>query len=161
MRFISNRLIASNVKTAQNVFNTIRFAISGVTEAEFNGLDQILRDELAKFSISVTDKGVEISLVNKENFSQDLFKLKRTRNPSKEAAYSFHYSRLKPKEIEKRLHNFPIEQNHFWRYAKKWLMYYRGTKLNYLYLYLKEIEFRYNNRNENILKMIIAKIAQI
>jgi len=151
----------TNHITVKNNYNTIRFVISGVKEAEFNDLDQILRDELAKFSISITDKGVEISLLNKEIVAQDLFKLKRTRNPSKEAAYSFHYSRLKPKEIEKRLHNFPIEQNHFWRYAKKWLMYYRGTKLNYLYLYLKEIEFRYNSRNENLFEIIIAKIAQI
>ena len=95
-------------------------------------MDKILKEELGKFSISIADKGVNISLVNRNNTLQDLFKLKRTRNPSKEAAYSFHYSRLKPKRIEQKLHDFPIEQNHFWRYAKKRLMYYRGTKLNYL-----------------------------
>ena len=100
-----------------------------------------------------------ISLSNHREASQDLFKLKRTRNPSKEASYSFHYSRLKPKDIELKLHDFPIEQNHFWRYAKKRLMFYRGTKLNYLYLYLKEIEFRYNNKDENLFEKIVAKIA--
>ncbi len=152
--------LSINHITVKNNFNTIRFAISNVTQADFQTLDKILKDELAKFSISITDKGIDVGIVNNGKALQDLFKLKRTRNPSKEVSYSFHYSRLKPEEIEKRLHNFPVEQNHFWRYAKKRLMYYRGTKLNYLYLYLKEIVFRYNNKDENIFDVIIAKIAR-
>jgi len=152
--------IGVNHITVKNNYNTIRFAISSIKELEFNNLNKIIKDELTRFSISITDEGVNISLANSNSALQDLFKLKRTRNPSKEAAYSFHYSRLKPKNIEQKLYDFPIEQNHFWRYAKKRLMYYRGTKLNYLYLYLKEIEFRYNNKDENLFEEIVTKIAR-
>jgi len=53
----------------------------------------------------------------------------------------------------------PIELSYFWRFAKEKLQSYRGTKTKYLYLYLKEIEFRYNNRDENIFELIIAKLA--
>lgn len=38
----------------------------------------------------------------------------------------------------------------FWSYAKIWLYQYRGINKRYFHLYLKEIEFRFNHRNENL-----------
>ena len=38
----------------------------------------------------------------------------------------------------------------FWSYAKTWLYHYRGVPKQYFHLYLKEIEFRFNNRNSDI-----------
>ncbi|MGA9840752.1 MAG: transposase, partial [Nitrososphaeraceae archaeon] len=45
----------------------------------------------------------------------------------------------------------------FWSYAKTWLYHYRGVPKQYFYLYLKEIEFRFNHRNEDIFRLL-AKI---
>jgi transposase len=45
----------------------------------------------------------------------------------------------------------------FWSYAKTWLYHYRGVPRLYFHHYLKEIEFRFNNRNKNLFKQI-AKI---
>ena len=42
----------------------------------------------------------------------------------------------------------------FWSYTKKQLLKYRGISKSNLYLYLKEIEFRYNNRNSNIFNLL-------
>jgi len=42
----------------------------------------------------------------------------------------------------------------FWSYAKTWLYHYRGVPKQYFHLYLKEIEFRFNNRNKNIFHML-------
>lgn len=36
----------------------------------------------------------------------------------------------------------------FWSYAKTWLYHYRGVPKNYFHLYLKEVEFRFNNSRE-------------
>ena len=42
----------------------------------------------------------------------------------------------------------------FWSYAKTWLYHYRGVPKQYFHLYLKEIEFRFNNRHKNIFHML-------
>jgi transposase len=42
----------------------------------------------------------------------------------------------------------------FWSYAKHWLYQYRGVPKQYFHLYLKEVEFRFNHRNENIIPLI-------
>jgi transposase-like protein len=39
-------------------------------------------------------------------------------------------------------------------YAKTWLYHYRGVPKQYFHLYLKEIEFRFNHRNEDIFKIL-------
>jgi transposase len=43
----------------------------------------------------------------------------------------------------------------FWSYAKHWLYPYRGVPVQYFHLYLKEIEFRFNHREKNLLPLII------
>lgn len=52
----------------------------------------------------------------------------------------------------------------FWSYAKHWLYHYRGVPKQhfhlYLKLYLKEIEFRFNHRNQNLVKLIRALLDQ-
>jgi len=50
----------------------------------------------------------------------------------------------------------------FWSYAKTWLYHYRGVPKQYFHLYLKEIEFRFNNRENDIfyeLSKLLAKSA--
>jgi transposase len=43
----------------------------------------------------------------------------------------------------------------FWSYAKHWLYQYRGVPRVYFHLYLKEIEFRFNHREENLVPLIM------
>ena len=38
----------------------------------------------------------------------------------------------------------------FWSFAKERLLKYHGVSKSYFHLYLKEMEFRYNYRKENI-----------
>ena len=46
--------------------------------------------------------------------------------------------------------NIYIGLDGFWNYVKKWLYHYRGVPKHYFHLYLKEIEFRFNNRNKDM-----------
>lgn len=42
----------------------------------------------------------------------------------------------------------------FWSYAKHWLYTYRGVGQNYFPLYLKEVEWRFNHRHENLIPLL-------
>ena len=52
----------------------------------------------------------------------------------------------------KRNHINGIES--FWSYVKNKLSKFYGIKPEYFYLYLKEYEFRFNNRNKNLEQLI-------
>jgi len=43
----------------------------------------------------------------------------------------------------------------FWSYAKHWLYHYRGVPEAYFHLYLKEVEFRFNHRHENLFPLLL------
>lgn len=144
-----------NERTVQRIYEKIRVAIVGETNAPHHG---IIKKQTPYFAISIVDGVVNITL-DASIAKANLFKLRRTRVPSKETSYNFHYTNVKPKEIEKCLNQLPLEQNYFWRYAKIKLLDFRGTKVEYLFQYLKEIEFRYNNRIDNIFDKTILKIA--
>ena len=45
-------------------------------------------------------------------------------------------------------------------YAKTWLYHYRGVPKSYFELYLKEIEFRFNHRNENIFRILTKMMVE-
>jgi transposase len=42
----------------------------------------------------------------------------------------------------------------FWSYAKHWLYHYRGVPKTYFPLYLKEVEWRFNHRNQNLVTLL-------
>lgn len=48
----------------------------------------------------------------------------------------------------------------FWSYAKTQLYHYRGVPKQYFHLYLKEIEFRFNNRDNNIFHILTNIIVK-
>jgi len=60
----------------------------------------------------------------------------------------------------------PKGQNHikgiegFWSFAKHWLYQYRGIDQSYFYLYLKEVEWRFNHRNENLVILLRRLLNQ-
>jgi len=155
---VSVQLLISQT-TTEIFYDMIRHAITEQSKLEKIIADVVIQDKTQDFVISIIDGIVNIS-PNTNRVKSSLFNMKRTRVPSKETAYTFNYTNVKPKNIEKCINQMPIEQSYFWRFAKEKLQSYRGTKLNYLYMYLKEIEFRYNNKNENLFGIIVAKIAQ-
>ncbi len=49
----------------------------------------------------------------------------------------------------------------FWSYANHLLYHYRGVPKKYFHLYLKEIEWGFNHRNENLVKILRAYLNQL
>ena len=60
----------------------------------------------------------------------------------------------------------PTGRNHingieeFWPFAEHWLYQYRGMYKIYFPLYLKEIEWRFNHRNENLVILLRRLLNQ-
>ena len=48
----------------------------------------------------------------------------------------------------------------FWSYAKHWLYQYRGVPKQYFHLYLKEIEWRFNHRNDSLVVLLRKLLNQ-
>ncbi len=48
----------------------------------------------------------------------------------------------------------------FWSFAKHWLYQFRGVPRKYFHLYLKEIEWRFNHRNNNLLPILRGLLNQ-
>jgi len=66
---------------------------------------------------------------------------------------------LKEKSVPKgRGHINGIEG--FWSFAKHWLYHYRGIPNAYFPLYLKEVEWRFNHRNENLVILLRRLLNQ-
>jgi len=47
----------------------------------------------------------------------------------------------------------------FWSYAKERLIKFHGVSKEHFPLYLKEMEFRYNNRHNNIFNLLVQKLC--
>ncbi len=148
-----------NLKTAKGIFHKLRLSVTEISESELELIDETLKGESPEFLIASDEDNINVRFTKVGERSPNLFRLIRTRTPSKETSYSFKFSQITSRNIKEKMEQFPKSLNYFWRYARERLLSYRGTELKYLYLYLKEIEFRYNNRHKNLFDKIVAKIA--
>jgi transposase len=151
--------LGSNLNTTKKLFNEIRLSLTQINEEKFNKLDKILAGNNTRISINIKNDKIHLELANHDITGSELLKIKRTRVPNREVSYLFNISKMDAKTIDRKINSFPIQINYFWRFARSRLNNYRGTKLNYLFLYLKEIEFRYNHKNNNLYHKIIKNLS--
>jgi transposase len=74
--------------------------------------------------------------------------------------YAKHYKIDHTKEFRKEKHNHINGIEGFLSYAKRFLIKYNGVSKKNFYLYLKEIEWRYNNRKEPNIKLKLIKLLK-
>jgi transposase len=61
----------------------------------------------------------------------------------------------------------PVGRDHingiegFWSYAKNWLYPYRGVPAKYFHLYLGEVCYRYNHRNEDLKPLLLRLLKRV
>ena len=60
----------------------------------------------------------------------------------------------------RRGHELPEDIEGFWAFTRQWLKHYRGVPRMYFPLYLKEIEWRFNHRSDNLVKLIRNHLDQ-
>lgn len=152
--------LSTNLKTTKKLFHDLRLSLSKIDYLKFNTLDEILTGDDTRIFITFENDEISLELASQDTIGSELLKIKRTRVPNREASYLFNISNMDAKTIDRKINSFPIQINYFWRFARLRLNNYRGTKLNYLLLYLKEIEFRYNHRNNNLFQEIIKNLSK-
>ncbi len=151
--------IQLNKIKVQRLYNLFRAIIIGAELLDERTLANTLKSDSPTFSITIVDDIVTINFADAGITNQDLFTVKRTRVPNREASFNFYHGNINARSVKNKLSEMPISQNHFWRYANVKLQSFRGTKTEHLFQYLKEIEFRYNNRDGNLFDKLVANIA--
>ena len=146
--------------TTNTIYHVLRKIISEYSDNVKINYSKLIDKSIPAFGITITDGEVNIELTDKNELPESVFKMIRTRYSKNNITFYFDYTRIKHLLHNDKLEKFPTEADHYFRYMKESLLKYKGTKLSYLFLYLKEIEFRYNNRNEiNLFEQIVEKIA--
>lgn len=143
-----------NYKTVELLYRYFR---KSLTEEIVSNSDSMqLKGENNFIYLNIANNKVQLSK-NKEVLAPQVFiKLTRSRIPNGAASYTLKFKKDFP---VKKQNNVLSEFDRFWRFAKERLLRFRGVKDIYFYQYLKEIEFRYNNREKDLFSEIIKKIS--
>jgi len=151
-----------DIKVVYQMFALIRMRITELTEDELSEMNYLLKGEDTAFGIKYVKGQIKIDLAedNKDDFDA-LFRIKRTRIPNSYASYDLTYNRvINVIKVGKGIGYFG-EMDRFWRFAKEFLIQFRGTTYKGLYALLKEIEFRYNQKDGDIFLEILQKMRVV
>ncbi len=144
-----------NYKTVELLYRYFRKSLT--EEIVSNSDSTQLKGENNFIYLNIANNKVQLSK-NKEVLAPQVFiKLTRSRIPNSAASYTLKFKKDFP---VKKQNNVLSEFDRFWRFAKERLLRFRGVKDIYFYQYLKEIEFRYNNREKDLFSEIIKKIGR-
>jgi len=149
-----------NYKTVNLLFNEFRKCISGYSEIQINKIKGKTKGNSEPFFINIENDRIEFQLHEEGNEANSKFEYNRTRIPNSSASYDLSYNRLRNFIRVGKGVGYFSNLDRFWRFAKESLLKFRGTEDKSFLLYLKEIEFRYNNSGSDLFDLIIAKIAQ-
>lgn len=136
-----------NRKTVDNFYNLFRQIIAG-TPIEING---ILQGESYAYFIEQQENIISVK-TKKSKFSIAEFSFVRSRVPNKNAICKLRLRKKLPCVSPSN------EWIYFLRFLKERITTYRGTSSKYLFLYLKEMEFRYNNQSSDLFQEIVNLI---
>lgn len=151
-------------KVVSKVFNQIRISILA-DEERFDDNTPI-KTQAPLMMINSTSEVIKVSLVKSNEkkslaSNQSLIIGRRKTDSGKTIYYDFNCKHQRSiKRIGKS--NIPqdVEVNRFWSYAIEKLISLKASTIGGYYLYLKELEFRYNNRSEDLFALIIKKLAK-
>jgi len=141
-------------KLTRRIFNELRTVILG-------NIRQILEDvHEITFHIREVDGQILFEVRNAEinTVTNATLVAKRSINSRREFIYDITYKSQKVKSVMKRIERIDSLDN-FYRFCKERLLTFRGRETNYLVAVLEELAFRYNHRREDILNILIYKIA--
>jgi transposase len=149
-----------NYKTINLLFNEIRRHILGYSTDQINEIKIIMKGSSDFISVNSIDNKIVFGFNKEVDENSSIFTLKRTRIPNSAASYNLSYNRLRNFIQVGRGVGYFSNMDRFWRYAKESLIKFRGTDYKNFLLYLKEVEFRFNNSDKELFDIICEKIAQ-
>jgi hypothetical protein len=135
--------LSLNPKTVENFYNLFRQIIAGSTAPS----NELLQGESYSYFIDHHENEISISTFRTKSSLAE-FCFTRSRVPNKNAAYKLKLRRKLPHVSHSN------EWIYFWRFFREHMMTYRGTSAKYLFLYLKELAYRYNHQSLDIFQEI-------
>ncbi|MGE5679883.1 MAG: hypothetical protein ACM34K_03285 [Bacillota bacterium] len=147
-----------NYKTVRMLYNLFRMKMGSIDEGTLEKFSKSVKGDTKTIGLNYKNGQVSFELEPKPTDDATV-KSVRHRVQNSAAYYEVTLEKLKTDIMEGKGANYisPIER--FWRFAAEKLFKYRGTEQAYFILYLKELEFRFNHRGEDLLDAIIAKLA--
>lgn len=146
-------------KSVHNLYTLIRLQLSELSSKDLEAFEEILKGR-REIVVNYNNGLVKFEFNPYKEFDEAA-RLEITRHRDPDTGVLFELSLRKVKRaIKKGTGDRKFgSYNYFWRYAKEKLWKYRGTEQKYLILYLKEIEFRYNHRKEDLFEKICGKLS--
>lgn len=144
------KLINLNEKVVETCFLSIRNIISDEYEI-------INRSKVQRFSINEINGQVIVNCIN-ENDIQDWLEIKRIRDLVGDIQFELKFRKQKFYIVEKRNKNELTNIHRFLRHLNYRIGRMRNLHFKYIYGYIKEIEFRFNNRNESLFISLIQRL---
>lgn len=139
--------LSLNSKTVENFFNLFRQIIAGSPSPE----NELLQGESHSYFIEQNENGIDISTVRTKSSLAE-FCFTRSRVPNKNVIYKLKLRKRLP------LASPSNEWIYFWRFFRERMLTYRGTSAKYLFLYLKELTYRYNHQSSDLFQEIVNLI---
>ena len=149
-----------NYKTVIMLFNEFRRYIAGYSIEQIAELQKIMKGSSDFISINIVDKKVKFRYSDERKEDGSKFTSERSRISNSSTTYVLSYKRLKNFMYVGKGQGYFSDIDRFWRYAKVSILKFRGTDNRNFILFLKEIEFRFNNSGEDIFNAISNKIAK-
>ena len=133
-----------NYKTVLLLFRSFRSLIAGKKIKSQSDEKIILKKDMEAIGIIYEQGKYYFDFENKSSKNIAVLNLRRNRIPNSAAIYEVLIKIIKTTQT-KSLFNLPPSFQQFLRFARERLFMFRGTDKNFLELYLREIEFRFNN----------------
>lgn len=153
--------------TALKAVNTIRMAITTPVEGKTDGISESLTSlDIPVFGVTENQKGIErMEQVPRERIALIIHIEKDpiifTDRKIKYTTLICRNQKIKVAGVGRQFPKYRVYCNlsGFWPYAKERLAIYHGVSLARLSLYLKEIGFRWLNKDKKLLDLIIARLC--
>lgn len=149
-----------NYKTVNLLFIEFRKCLTNIDTARLNTFAKTMKGNVGTISIKLVDNRVQIELITL-SIQEPSAKISVTRSRTGKSSSSYQFDFIK---IRKKLNQIGDKNfsslGIFWRFAKPRLINFKGTDLRTLILYLKEIEFRFNNSRADIYDCLGKQISQ-
>jgi len=115
---------------------------------------------IGNISIKLVNNTIQMELINLsiEKHSAKI-SVTRSRTGKSSSSYQFDFIKIRKKLDQIGDKNFS-SLGIFWRFAKPRLINFKGTDLRTLILYLKEIEFRFNNQKTDVFDRLVEIISK-
>jgi transposase len=138
-----------NYKTVKELYRLFRIAMGGNKVISAKVMKGTLRKTSEKIGINLIDNKYYFDLENAGQTNIAVIEMNRSRISTSAAVYEASIKIIQTTRV-KTLFDLPPSFQRFVRFTKEKLFKFRGTDRQFLNLYLKEIEFRFNHQEVDI-----------